>query len=98
MGIEVRIYAQDEILFSGEARVETHAEEAGGWSLVFELPAAQVAQFQMRRGERVHIDVSNETTQRAALIDSFWLEDDAGFSGFSGSVHVRLAGEGPAPR
>lgn len=97
MGIQVAVHAQDEILFAGKADVETDEGKAGGWSLVFEVPAAQVAQFQMRRGERVHVAVASETARHAALIESFWLGEDAGFSGFAGNGHVRLTGEGPKP-
>ena len=59
--------------------------------------AAEVAQFQMRRGERVQIQTSNPGTSTSALIDDFHFEDAAGFSGFSGTAAIQLVGSGPSP-
>ena len=95
MGIHVAVHALGEVLFKGEADLEPVDET--GWSLEFRVPAARVAQFQMRKGERVHIALPGDPAHRPALVEGCRLEDAAGFSGFSGSGVVLLAGEGLRP-
>ena len=94
--VNVSVRVSSEVLFEGNAQLDLTDEAQ--WTLEFTVPAARVAQFQMRRGERLYIDLPGESANRSALVQGCRLEDDAGFSGFSGSGAVLLTGEGPPPR
>jgi hypothetical protein len=97
MSLEIEVHASDGRLYSGPAEVLEASSSDHDWRIEFTLPANEVAQFQMRRGERVQIRPLNASARPSALIYDFRFEDSAGFSGFSGTGVIQLAGSGPRP-
>ncbi len=92
--IEVRGY--DGLLFAGEAEIQRLERGQYQWAVEFVVPNAQIAQFQMRRGERVSVAVG-EGSSRPALIDRFAFEEDSSFSGYGGHGRIHLVGKGEVP-
>ena len=92
--IEVRGY--DGLLFAGDAEIQPVDLGQYQWAVEFLVPNAQIAQFQMRRGERVSV-VVGEGSSRPALIDRFAFEQDSAYSGYGGHGRIHLVGKGAAP-
>ena len=97
MNLDIEVRTSDGRVFSGTAELLEASATDHDWRIEFTVPAAEVAQFQMRRGERVQIQTSNPGTSTSALIDDFRFDDAAGFSGFSGTAAIQLVGSGPSP-
>ena len=93
--IEVRGW--DDLLFQGEAEIRPTPGASGpAFEVEFLVPNVQVAQFQMRRGERVLIAVE-EGAAIPAWIGSFRFEPGASASGFGGQGRIQLVGNGAVP-
>ena len=97
MNLDIKVQASDGRLFSGPAQLLEASATDHDWRIEFTVPAAEVAQFQMRRGEGVQIQTSRPGSPASALVDDFRFDDSAGFSGFSGTAVIQLAGSGPRP-
>ena len=92
--IEVR--GPDGLLYSGEADFSDHEGDDFDWKVSFVVPSAEVAQFQMRLGDRVAVHVAPDR-RAAAFIGGFAFENDASARPFGGHGRIRLDGTGPLP-
>lgn len=98
MTVEVEVRGADGPLFRGSAEILKATTADHNWRLEFTVPASEVAQFQMRRGERVGVHTTAPGPELTAFIYDFHFDESAGFSGFSGTGVIQLAGNGPPPK
>jgi|GEM_PF-5405369 len=97
--LEVRGYSQ--LLYAGEAEIRAAAPAHASspphdWEVLLRVPNVEVAQFQMRRGERVRIALQDGRSW-PTWIDRFHFERGASASGFDGYGLIQLIGIGAAP-
>ncbi|MCG8588579.1 MAG: hypothetical protein MJE66_04745 [Proteobacteria bacterium] len=96
-GTPIDVYGSEGLLYSGEAWVQALDDDEYDWEVEFRVPNTQVAQFQMRRGERVSIALEEGAPRTPAYVHRFRLESGASASGVGGFGRIRLVGSGPAP-
>jgi hypothetical protein len=95
-GEEVRIEVRgwDDLLYQGEAEIRPTPGPA--FEVEFLVPNVQVAQYQMRRGERVLVS-AEDGAATPAVIQGFRFEPGASATGFGGQGRIQLVGSGAPP-